>query len=442
MNSGRYRLVVLIALAIAAIGVSGCSLDKQEMPPLSGPSELALSLTLTASPDQLSRGTGTQSIVTITARDASGNPIAGQRISLTLGPNAPQGAVLSQSEVTTGSNGTATFAVTAPNANSLGNITVLATPVGTNASSAVPRIITITALPENSAAPEFAPTPFTVTCNGVTPCITTPEIGEVVTFDGSCHPTDCSVSGVKDEGQPCNACSFTWNFGGDGTASGQIVSHAFSTAGTFVVTETVRDAGGLAAVAQQSVTVTALGIPTASFSVSPATPIVGQPATFRATATASSGHRIVSYTWSWGDGSGDTSSSSPSVAHTFSNAGRFFVTLTVRDDVGQTMQAFQNLTVSSGLVASYTATQVGPASDHKVHFDASASQSNTGTKIVDYNWDFGDGNNTNGSSPTVDHSYGAAGTYTVTLTITDDRGAKATTSQATAGGGGGGIVVN
>lgn len=429
------------AVAVAAVLASACGLDKQTQPSLIGPAQTGLAINLSAAPDQLPRDGTSQSVVTLTARDSQGRAIAGQRVSLTLGPNAPQGSIVSTPEVVTNSNGVATFTVQAPIAGSIGDISVFATPVGSDAANTIPRVVSIRALPQNNAAPQFSPTPFLVTCAGVTPCITNPEPGEIVTFDGSCHPADCSSSGVTDEGAPCNACSFTWSFGGDGTSSGQIVTHAFSGPGTFVVTETVRDASGLTAVAQRSITVTGLSVPTAGISVQPATPIAGQPAIFTANATASTNHRIVNYNWSWGDGSAETNSINTTVVHTFSNAGRFFVTLTVRDDLGQTMPAFLNVNVSSGLVASFTATQVQPASNHQMHFDASASQSNTGTRIVDYAWDFGDGNADHGSSPTIDHTYGSAGTFTVKLTITDERGQTATTSQPTAGGGGGGSVV-
>jgi subtilisin-like proprotein convertase family protein/subtilisin family serine protease len=47
--------------------------------------------------------------------------------------------------------------------------------------------------------------------------------------------------------------------------------------------------------------------------------------------------------------------------------------------------------------------------------------------IVSRAWDFGDG--TTGSGPFVSHTYDAAGTYTVTLTVTDSFGATATASQ-------------
>ena len=65
-----------------------------------------------------------------------------------------------------------------------------------------------------------------------------------------------------------------------------------------------------------------------------------------------------------------------------------------------------------------------------VQFDGSFS-SDDGT-IVSFEWDFGDGNTATGEAPT--HTYAADGTYTVTLTVTDDTGATDTdTTDATVG---------
>ncbi|MCK5582074.1 MAG: PKD domain-containing protein, partial [Candidatus Omnitrophica bacterium] len=57
-----------------------------------------------------------------------------------------------------------------------------------------------------------------------------------------------------------------------------------------------------------------------------------------------------------------------------------------------------------------------------VMFNASESSDNIG--IENYNWDFGDGNSE--SEMIVNHTYTAAGTFTATLTVTDDAGMTAT----------------
>jgi len=401
-----YRAFATALVAAAAMTLGACSLDKQEMPGLAGPSEIVTSLSLTASPDQLPRDGSSQSIVTITARDANGQPLVGQRITLSLGASAPQGAALSQTEVTTGSNGMATFSVTAPVRGSIGDITVSATPVGTNAGNAATRIIQIRATPGNTTAPTAA---FTFSP-------ASPDVGQTVTFNAST---------TTDEGVPCSNCTFFWNFGGDGTATGLTATHAFSSGGSFVVTLTVTDAAGSTSTAQQTVTVSAPSIPT-GLSVNPTTATAKLAQTFTASATAAPNHRITSYQFIWGDGDSNTQNS-PVIQHTYQQAGSFLLTLTVRDDLGQSATANQVITVSSGLTATFTTSKSGTT----VTFDASGSSSQVASTITDYAWDFdGDGSyDTNGSNPIVSHDYGANGTFRVTLKITDNRGATQTSTQ-------------
>lgn len=74
--------------------------------------------------------------------------------------------------------------------------------------------------------------------------------------------------------------------------------------------------------------------------------------------------------------------------------------------------------------ASFTPT----ATDLRVSFDASGSGAATGHAIVSWAWDFGDGQSGTGSSPT--HTYQAAGTYQVRLTVGDDLGLTGTTTRS------------
>ena len=68
--------------------------------------------------------------------------------------------------------------------------------------------------------------------------------------------------------------------------------------------------------------------------------------------------------------------------------------------------------------AAFVATPAGLT----VGVDGSSSTDPDGT-ITTYAWAFGDGSSSSGASPTASHTYAAAGTYAVTLTVTDDDGA-------------------
>lgn len=89
--------------------------------------------------------------------------------------------------------------------------------------------------------------------------------------------------------------------------------------------------------------------------------------------------------------------------------------------------------VNSAPVASFTFS----CTDLVCSFNASASYDSDGS-IVNYAWNFGDGST--GSGVTVNRTFAAAGTYNVTLTVTDNEGAtgsQAKSVSVTSGGSGG-----
>jgi PKD repeat protein/subtilisin family serine protease len=166
--------------------------------------------------------------------------------------------------------------------------------------------------------------------------------------------------------------------------------------------------------------------PVARFTFSPANPLVNQWVTFDATSSYDPDGSIVSYSWDFGDGATATGSR---VTKRYSAAGTYTVTLTVTDNRGATNSASQTITVTSPNqppVASFTFSPANPNPGDTVTFDASASSDPDGS-IVSYSWNFGDGNTASGV--TASHVYSAAGTYTVTLAVTDNQGATATTQK-------------
>ncbi len=80
-------------------------------------------------------------------------------------------------------------------------------------------------------------------------------------------------------------------------------------------------------------------------------------------------------------------------------------------------------------VANFTYSPANPVVAQPITFNASNSTDPDGD-ITNYEWIFGDGNTTNTTEPTTNHTYAPAGTFTVTLTVTDDDGATNATSRA------------
>jgi PKD repeat protein len=144
----------------------------------------------------------------------------------------------------------------------------------------------------------------------------------------------------------------------------------------------------------------------------------GQPFTFDGSASTDDDGEIVKYTWDFGDNVGFDGAIA---THIYNNAGTFTVSLTVTDDDGATDTAQIDMTVIANeppvaVIDAPSSTGI----DQNVRFDGSQSTDADGV-VSSWTWDFGDG--TTGAGALVDHVYTEAGTYTVRLTCTDDKGA-------------------
>lgn len=121
---------------------------------------------------------------------------------------------------------------------------------------------------------------------------------------------------------------------------------------------------------------------------------------------------ITSWSWNLGDGN---SSTQQHPAHTYAAPGSYAVELTVTDAGGFTSVIRQEVTlIDPGVppVASFSFDCV----------DISCSFTDTSTdaddNITSWSWDFGDGTSSTEQHPPT-HHYEVAGTYVVTLTVTD-----------------------
>ncbi|MFC3959465.1 right-handed parallel beta-helix repeat-containing protein [Halovivax cerinus] len=173
--------------------------------------------------------------------------------------------------------------------------------------------------------------------------------------------------------------------------------------------------------------------PTAAFDYAPSSPVAGDTVTFDASGSADPDGSITTYEWDVdGDGSYEKSGASPTVDHSYPSDGTYDVTLRVTDDDGNTDTVSKTVTVAAQEppTATFTIAPTTPNPTETVTFDASAASDPNGT-ITTYEWDVdGDGNYERaGASPTIDHAYASAGTYDVTLRVTDDDGATNATTR-------------
>ena len=80
-----------------------------------------------------------------------------------------------------------------------------------------------------------------------------------------------------------------------------------------------------------------------------------------------------------------------------------------------------------GPTASVSVSTTTPKVGAIVTFDASASQAGPGHSIVNYFWDFGDGQPNDEHGFDASHAYSAPGTYTMTVGVVDELGRIAST---------------
>ena len=233
--------------------------------------------------------------------------------------------------------------------------------------------------------------------------------GNVVVFssDGSSDPDGTIVS-------------YAWNFGDGSSGTGASPTHTYMSEGTFTVTLTVTDDGGATGLASTTATITPAPVPPTANSGGPYTGTVGTAISFDGTGSSDADGTIAAYAWNFGDGG---TANGPTPTHSYAVDGNFTVTLTVTDNDGLTGVDSTTATVNpAGGNTPPVARANGPYSGTEgsaIQFSSNGSNDPDGA-IVSFAWDFGDGNTSIAENP--QHAYVAAGTYTVTLTVTDDAG--------------------
>ncbi len=149
----------------------------------------------------------------------------------------------------------------------------------------------------------------------------------------------------------------------------------------------------------------------------------GQSMSFSSAGSSDPDGSIVSYAWSFGDGSTSTQAN-PS--HSYAGAGSYSISLSVTDNLGGKGSDATTASITSAPPSNQvpTAHANGPYSGtagQAVSFSSAGSSDPDGS-IVAYAWSFGDGATSTQANPS--HSYAGPGSYTISLSVTDNLGAK------------------
>jgi gliding motility-associated-like protein len=221
-----------------------------------------------------------------------------------------------------------------------------------------------------------------------------------------------------------NPTSYKWDLGnGTQTTSSAPIATYFNP-GTYNVKLVVKNAlGADSVVKNQYIVVNALPVP--AFKISDTSGCFPLKVQFTDQSAAGSG-TITSWQWDFGDGN---LSNAQSPSHTYTSAGSFTVTLRVTNSTGCSKSITKPgaIVLFNGVHADFDyASAQGCASPTPVTF----TNNSTGTGVLTYKWDFGDGNTSTQQNPV--HNYITTGNYTIKLIVTNSSGCADTLIKANA----------
>ena len=222
-------------------------------------------------------------------------------------------------------------------------------------------------------------------------------------FDNVCEDNLTTLTSTSNVNAPSIIQDYEWDILENGTVdyTNPNETHDFNGWGTYPVSLTVTtDAGCTASVSE---VVEVYPLPNIDFTATPL--CLGSPTDFNDLTVVPNGGFITDWTWDFADGNGDNIQN-PS--HTYAAPAVYPVNLAVVTNNGCAGNITSDVEIYSMPVANF-------AVDNECFYDAFNFTNQSAGNATIFNWDFGDGNNSNQENP--NHTYAAAGQYNVTFNI-------------------------
>ncbi len=240
----------------------------------------------------------------------------------------------------------------------------------------------------------------------------TRQIQVVDTIAGTFTATDtlgnCTPFTIAFTNQTTPSVSAFWNFGDGSTGSGNSVTHTYAQAGVYTVILTVQSAGGCTYISTKTVRVLGPGgswTHTTGYLCSGAA---------RFSVNATNADSII---YNFGDGSSLVTTNNL-VFHTYTNAGVYFPTVRLKNNLGCTvfLNGIDTIRVER-INPGFTSVQQKSCGSTTVNF-SDTSFLFFGKNLV--RWNFADG--TTGTGGTISHSYNTGGVYPIQMIVTGNSG--------------------
>ncbi len=214
----------------------------------------------------------------------------------------------------------------------------------------------------------------------------------------------------------------TWDFGNQKRAEGMRVAQVFGAVGTFVVNVTVRAESGAVAKLSKVVRVTNPleirdlmfeGTPVKSFTIEGEVPLIVDlsPVTQQP---------LISFSWD-AMNAPESEVIDKHFRAVYRDVGKYSIDLIATDpDQNVFRKRISIIAQPPQSMVSFSMDPATPTAPATVTFDASDTFIPSGEEITGFEWDFGDGDNSNTnkfSGARVDHTFVKTGTYTITLTV-------------------------